>query len=251
MSGGTGDDTYFVDNAGDEVIEASGEGRDVVYTSVTYSSPRARRSRCSRPSPSPATGALELIGNGFGQEIYGNAGANFLDGGGGTDYLIGLGGNDIYFVDGRRQWSSRAPAAAPRRRLRAQRLCADRRRRGRDPARRSSQDATTALTLIGNGFGQEIYGNAGANFIDGGGGADFLVGLGGNDVYVVDSAERLCRRERRRRPRRGLCAGELHARRRRRRSRCSRPRRRRRPRRSTSPATSSPTSSTAMPAPTC
>src|SRR6185436_1697291 len=53
----------------------------------------------------------------------------------------------------------------------------------------SNQAGTGAQTLIGNGFAQEIYGNAGVNFIEGGGGADTLIGLAGNDVYVVDSLD--------------------------------------------------------------
>ncbi len=36
LIGGQGDDTYIIDNAGDVVIEAQGEGRDHVRSSVTY-----------------------------------------------------------------------------------------------------------------------------------------------------------------------------------------------------------------------
>ena len=36
MSGGAGNDIYFVDNAGDSVFENSGEGTDVVFSSAHF-----------------------------------------------------------------------------------------------------------------------------------------------------------------------------------------------------------------------
>ena len=36
MTGGTGRDSYRVDNAGDQVIEAVGEGFDTIFTRVSY-----------------------------------------------------------------------------------------------------------------------------------------------------------------------------------------------------------------------
>jgi len=36
MSGGLGDDTYIVDNSSDIVIEAAGEGTDLVLVSASY-----------------------------------------------------------------------------------------------------------------------------------------------------------------------------------------------------------------------
>ncbi|MEA3043358.1 MAG: hypothetical protein QOH47_1196 [Sphingomonadales bacterium] len=187
MSGNTGNDTYIVDNAGDVVNELSGQGRDVVYSSVSYQLAAGAEVEVLSTLSQAGTGAIQLIGNALGQEIYGNAGANFLEGGGGTDYLIGFGGNDTYVVDSmddviveaigggtdtvyaRSSYTLSAGAEV-------------------ETLSTISQDGTTTLSMIGNSFGQAIYGNAGANFIDGGGGTDLLVGLGGNDTYVVDSA---------------------------------------------------------------
>jgi VCBS repeat-containing protein len=187
MSGNTGDDTYIVDNAGDVVNELGGQGRDVVYAAVSYQLAAGSEVEVLSTLSQAGTGAIQLIGNALGQEIYGNAGANFIEGGGGTDYLIGLGGNDTYVVDSmddviveaigggtdtvyaRNSYTLSAGAEV-------------------ETLSTISQDGTTPLSLIGNAFGQTIYGNAGANFIDGGGGTDLLVGLGGNDTYIVDSA---------------------------------------------------------------
>jgi VCBS repeat-containing protein len=185
LQGGVGNDTYVVDNGGDVVVEAIGAGRDVVYTSANYALAAGAEVEVLSALSQSGTGALELIGNGFGQEIYGNAGANFLDGGGGADYLAGLGGNDTYVVDTSAVISEAASGGRDVAYARSDYTLAA----GAEVEVLSalSQAATTPLQLIGNAFGQEIYGNAGANFLDGGGGADYLAGLGGNDTYVVET----------------------------------------------------------------
>src|SRR6185295_17618972 len=96
--GGPGDDTCFVDDAGDLVLEAAGQGRDTVYATLSYTLAADASVEVLAPQNNTLTSALNFTGNNLAQLIYGNAGANTLNGGGGADVLIGLGGNDTYFV---------------------------------------------------------------------------------------------------------------------------------------------------------
>ena len=78
MTGGGGNDTYFVDAAGDQVVEAAGGGTDLVMSAIGHTLganvenlvlDRRRR--------------FDANGNGLANEIIGNRGANLLDGGAG------------------------------------------------------------------------------------------------------------------------------------------------------------------------
>ncbi|MDH4581494.1 heme peroxidase, partial [Pseudomonas sp. BN415] len=82
MVGGAGDDLYGVDSAGDVVVETTGEGNDVVWTSLsTYTMPENVE-------------FLRYAGTGS-FNATGNALANNIEGGVGNDVLIGAGGNDV------------------------------------------------------------------------------------------------------------------------------------------------------------
>ena len=94
MSGGTGDDSYLVDNAGDQIVELTGEGADLVASSSSYALNAGAEVETLSTTDSGGTAAIALTGNDFGQTIIGNAGDNFLNGGGGADTLQGLGGAD-------------------------------------------------------------------------------------------------------------------------------------------------------------
>ena len=85
MEGGAGNDLYYVDNAGDLVVEAAGAGADAVYASVSYTLAGGQHVetavdgqswRHDRDQPHRQRARPDLIGN---------AGANVLDGGGGAD----------------------------------------------------------------------------------------------------------------------------------------------------------------------
>lgn len=82
MEGNTGDDVYIVNDSGDTVVEASGEGTDHVYASLS--------------SYTLAADLENLTYNSFGGAFVGtgNASNNIIASGSGADTLSGLDGND-------------------------------------------------------------------------------------------------------------------------------------------------------------
>jgi Ca2+-binding RTX toxin-like protein len=79
LAGGKGNDVYFIDAAGDTVLENPGEGTDTVVASISYT--------LSSVIENLSLTAGSLVG-------VGNAGDNRLAGSIGDDRMLGLGGND-------------------------------------------------------------------------------------------------------------------------------------------------------------
>ncbi len=90
LIGGIGNDTYYVDNVGDVVTEAYGEGTDIVYASVSFVLD-------ANIENITLTGIANInaTGNDFNNTMTGNDGNNVIDGGVGRDFIIGNGGDDI------------------------------------------------------------------------------------------------------------------------------------------------------------
>jgi Ca2+-binding RTX toxin-like protein len=186
LAGFGGDDTYIVDHGSDYIYEAASEGRDTVLALVDYQLTSGMEIEVLSAADAGATTPLQLIGNGFANEINGNAGANFIDGGAGADQMSGFAGDDTYVVDDGGDLIVEGTGG------------------GRDVvyARASytltagaeveilsviSQGGGTIIDLTGNELVNELYGNTESNFLDGGGGADYMQGFGGNDNYVVET----------------------------------------------------------------
>jgi serralysin len=89
MRGGLGNDTYYVDNAGDKVIELSGQGTDRVIATVSHV-----LAGYVENLTLGGTTAINGTGNGLNNIIVGNAADNTLSGGAGNDTLSGAAGND-------------------------------------------------------------------------------------------------------------------------------------------------------------
>ena len=83
MLGGAGDDHYYVDSAGDEVVEQPGEGTDFVHTSVDFTLP-------DNVEHMYLTGTADINGTGntLRNTIRDNAGINILAGGDGDDSYV-------------------------------------------------------------------------------------------------------------------------------------------------------------------
>jgi len=177
LAGGGGNDTYYVDNAGDAVVENADEGTDSVYSSVSLT-------LAAYVENLTLTGiwSLNATGNSLANVLTGNTGANILNGLGGADTMAGGTGNDTYYVDDAgdvvNDWSNA----------------------GTDTVFSSVSYAllthvenlvltgSTNIDATGNWLSNSLTGNAGDNVLDGGTSADTMSGEAGNDTYYVDNA---------------------------------------------------------------
>jgi Ca2+-binding RTX toxin-like protein len=185
MSGGGGDDTYIIDNAGDIVTENATEGTDTVQSSISYTlTANVENLILTDGSPIDGTGNILdniIIGTASSNILDGGAGNDTLNGGLGADKMIGGTGDDTFIVDNVLDTVIEAA------------------NEGTDTIQSSVTYALAAnvenLTLTGtgdiNGKGNAanntIIGNAGNNILNGGGGLDLLTGGGGKDIFDLAS----------------------------------------------------------------
>jgi Ca2+-binding RTX toxin-like protein len=99
MSGGAGNDRYIIDQAGDAVTEAGGQGTDEVRANVSYTLTAGADVELLRTTNDAGVVNINLTGNATGNVVRGNDGNNTINGGDGNDELIGLGGTDRFLFD--------------------------------------------------------------------------------------------------------------------------------------------------------
>ncbi|ESQ88627.1 hypothetical protein ABAC460_15160 [Asticcacaulis sp. AC460] len=178
LTGGLGNDTYYIQNTGDNVVEATNGGFDTVIASVTYS----LAGRQVENLTLTGAAALNATGNGLANTLVGNSGVNMLDGGAGHDRLDGgIGadimtggtGNDTYVVDDAYDYTTEAPSG------------------GTDLVESSVSHTLGSnvenLTLTGTANINGI-GNASSNVLTGNSGVNVLTGGAGNDTYYIQNA---------------------------------------------------------------
>lgn len=185
MYGGIGNDTYVVREAGDVVVELSGEGIDTVKSFITYAL-GANLEVLSLQGTANISGA----GNELNNTLQGNSGNNFLDGragndsingGDGDDTIVGGLGNDILYggngVDTLAYTDASASVTV------SLALVAVNQNTGA-----AGTDKVSGFeNLTGSDYNDTLTGDAGDNRIVGGTGADTMSGGAGDDFYSVDN----------------------------------------------------------------
>jgi Ca2+-binding RTX toxin-like protein len=177
MTGGRGDDVYVVDNVGDRIIEMAGEGRDTVYSSVSF----AVRNQSIETVVLTGNANARLTGGNYNDILVGNSGRNIINGGRGGDTMSGGAGDDTYYIDdpydkvveleGEGHDTLYTPFATVLKGTNIEVVYLT---------------GTSDVSAYGS-FGDDgLYGNNGNNLLNGLSGADLMAGNGGDDTYWVD-----------------------------------------------------------------
>ena len=194
LMGGAGDDTYIVDDAGDQVIEQQDEGLDTVLASVDWTLADHLENLTLLDSPWVAAfGAgnsldnvlrahnqgVVLEGREGNDTLWGGDSWDSLDGGSGDDRMVGGSGGDTYVVDSEAdvvvELAGEANDAPDTIQTSLDRYTLA------DGLENLAFIGTADATGLGNALNNEMYGNLGNDVLTAGQGNDYLVGDAGND----------------------------------------------------------------------
>lgn len=177
MSGLGGDDYYVVDNVGDVVVEAAGQGMDTVLSFLFEYNLTANVEALALQGS-----AVIGRGNNLNNYLYGTSGSNHLDGGIGADYMAGGAGDDYYYVDNAGDFVFENSSEGIDW---VYTITFEYNMTANVEGLQLLGGATIGRGNVSNNF---ITGTSSTNYIDGGAGVDYMYGYGGDDYYWIDNA---------------------------------------------------------------
>lgn len=198
LTGGQGNDTYYVQNTGDAIVEGLDAGMDQVHSTASYTL------SVNVENLTLTAGNINGTGNALDNVIVGSDGRNSLDGGAGADGMTGGYGDDTYYVDNAGDQVIESAVGKTYSSWGWLYTIVD----------TDTVNASVSYTLganlenlnltgtanidgagneldniiNGNGGDNMLAGGAGNDVITGGAGADAMEGGAGNDTFYVDNA---------------------------------------------------------------
>ncbi|MDD5159845.1 MAG: calcium-binding protein [Sulfuricurvum sp.] len=163
LNGGSGNDTFFVDNVADSITEQADGGNDTVLSSVTYT-----LSDNVEMLVLMGNTAINATGNALDNFLMGNSANNILNGSSGADTMIGNNGDDIYYVDSISDRIIENISGG------SDTIVSTISWKLEETTENLTLSGTAAIDGTGNALDNTIYSSEGNNVMDGGNGIDTL-----------------------------------------------------------------------------
>ncbi|GJE19576.1 peroxidase family protein [Methylobacterium marchantiae] len=173
LSGGGGNDVYYVNGPGDTVHELASSGTDTVYATKSFVLGSGEAIEYVRANAGNV--GISLTGNEFANKLFSGAGADSLSGGG---------GNDAYYVDGPGDTVHETPGGGTDKVYASGNFALG---AGESVEYLIAKAGNSGIALTGNELANTLLGGSGADRLNGGLGNDTLKGGAGSDTFVFTS----------------------------------------------------------------